>query len=231
VIDVPATVPQGRRLDHVPLGELRPHPRNPRTHKPAELRKSYDRFGFTNPIIVCERVGVIAAGHGRWELLCSMKADAAPPPDGVIVDEAGEWRVPVIRGWASKDDAELIGYVIADNRHTELGHWEHAELAPMLTAIDAGPGLSGTGFTPKDLKAMMEPAEAPKAAVGIENDYGQRADRYRNKQLRSIIFDYPLDAYEFVAQAALSARATFGVETNAELFVAMLRQFDQAHPA
>lgn len=50
-----------RRLDLLPLESLRPHPKNPRTHRLGELRKSFDQFGFTNPPLICERTGLLAA--------------------------------------------------------------------------------------------------------------------------------------------------------------------------
>jgi hypothetical protein len=220
-----------RRLDLVPLGELRPHPQNPRTHKPAELRKSFDRFGYTNPIIVCERTGLMAAGHGRYELLMAMDEDGADPPEGVEVNDDHEWMVPVSRGWASKDDDELLAYVIADNRQTELGGWETAELVPVLTDLaEIDTGLAGTGFTPTDLAKMQTPAEPEKPQVASENSYGQRADLYRNKQVRSIVFDYPIEAWDFVGRACAALRPQYEAETNAELFVAMLREYEAEHP-
>jgi hypothetical protein len=229
----------GRRIAHMPLGELRPHPRNPRTHKPAELRKSFNRFGYTNPILIDERTGLIAAGHGRYELLTQMHADGASPPEGVrtlVPDDPEhpddiEWLVPVTRGWASRDDEEAMAYLIADNRQTELGGWDNPELHEMLTPLEAGDlGLAGTGFTPAAMAKLLEPAK-PDPTSETENSYGERADNYRNKQLRSIIFDHPVEEYEYVIATAARARKTFGVETNAELFIAMLRQFESKHPA
>ena len=136
-----------RRLDTVPLSHLRPDPRNPRTHKAAELRKSFGRFGYTNPIMLDERTGLIAAGHGRYELLTAMKAEGVAPPEGVICeydDEGEEWYVPVVRGWASRDDDEALAYLIADNRQTELAEWAHPELAELLQPIsETDRGLAG----------------------------------------------------------------------------------------
>jgi hypothetical protein len=217
-----------RWMDYMPLSALRPHPKNPRTHKPKDLRASFDRFGYTSPITIDERTGLMAAGHGRWELLKVMANDFAERPEGVEVDEFGEWLVPVNRGWTSKDDEDAEAYLIADNRQAELGGWDPPELAEALTPLTDSPlGLEGTGFTPRDLKGLLEPA---KPTTGTENSYDQRADNYRNKQIRSIIFDYPLADFEFVTETAARARSTFKAETNAELFIAMLRSFEEAHP-
>ena len=228
--DAPLAPLTERRLDYMPLSDLRPNPANPRKHKPAELRKSFNRFGYTNPIHLDERTGLIAAGHGRHALLVQMKGDKATPPEAITVREDGEWLVPVSRGWASKDDDEAMAYLIADNRQTERGGWIEPELAAMLTEVrETDLSLAGTGFTPKDVDALLaDPAAEPE--TGIENDYGQRADLYRNKQVRSIIFDYPLADYEYVTTQAHAARRRHGAETNAELFILLLRAWDADHP-
>ena len=49
-------------------GELRPSPRNARTHSKKQVRQIADsikRFGFTNPVLTSG--GEIIAGHGRIE--------------------------------------------------------------------------------------------------------------------------------------------------------------------
>ena len=58
-----------QHIQNVALSALHPNANNPRTHskkKKAQLAKSIDRFGWTNPIIIDENMGVLA-GHGRLE--------------------------------------------------------------------------------------------------------------------------------------------------------------------
>lgn len=217
-----------RGIAYVPLEDLHPHPENPRGHK-GDLKGSLRRFGYTVPVLRCERTDLIAAGHGRWKALTAMSEKGDPAPEGVRVLEDGRWAVPVVTGWASADDDELLAYVIADNRQTELGGWELPELAGILqelTEVDLG--LTGTGYGPKDLEAMLRP-ERP--TVARENSYDQRADLYRNKQVRSFVFDYPLADYEEVTEAVRELTRRHQVETPAELFIAMLREWEKGHPA
>src|SRR4051812_31483193 len=50
-----------------PIGDLRPDPRNARTHPKrqiAQLCASIRQFGFTNPVLIDE-LSVLIAGHGR----------------------------------------------------------------------------------------------------------------------------------------------------------------------
>jgi ParB-like chromosome segregation protein Spo0J len=61
-----ATFPD-RRLEQTPIGDLKPHDLNPRTHSKKQLEQiaaSIRRFGFTNPVLIDEEQRIIA-GHGR----------------------------------------------------------------------------------------------------------------------------------------------------------------------
>jgi hypothetical protein len=86
---------------------------------------------------VDERTQRLVAGHGRFGALVEMKTHGDSPPDGLLVDDDGEWLVPVIRGWASRDDASAQAYLLADNRLTESGGWDDRELVAVLEEIQA----------------------------------------------------------------------------------------------
>src|SRR5262245_66468580 len=50
----------------VSIGSLRPYPNNARTHSARQIReiaRSFERFGFTNPILI-DQGNQIIAGHG-----------------------------------------------------------------------------------------------------------------------------------------------------------------------
>lgn len=54
-------------LAYRPVSELKPYPRNARTHSKKQVQqiaRSIERFGFTNPVLVSDD-GEIIAGHGR----------------------------------------------------------------------------------------------------------------------------------------------------------------------
>jgi len=149
-----------RRIVYTPLTELTPAPRNPQGHDLATLKASYERFGYTIPVLWCERKQAIAAGHGRVELLLAMRDAGEPMPDG-ITKAKGDWLVPVERGWASKDDAEFEAYLLADNQLTVLGIRDDKLLSEMLADLVAGPGLLGTGFDEAALKALLAAQPKP----------------------------------------------------------------------
>ncbi len=55
-------------IHHIPLGQLKPNPRNVRTHSKKQIRQlanSISEFGWTSPILTDENY-VILAGHGRY---------------------------------------------------------------------------------------------------------------------------------------------------------------------
>ena len=57
------------RIDYRAPDQLKPYPRNARTHSKKQIRQiaeSIRRFGFTNPVLVNSE-GMILAGHGRAE--------------------------------------------------------------------------------------------------------------------------------------------------------------------
>jgi len=56
-------------LEQIALGDLKPSPRNARTHDKKQIRQlaeSITSFGFTNPLLIDEGDNIIA-GHGRLE--------------------------------------------------------------------------------------------------------------------------------------------------------------------
>ena len=62
-------LPLHPQVKQVPIAALKPYANNPRTHSRSRLRtvvKSIKTFGWTNPILVDEDMGLIA-GHGRLE--------------------------------------------------------------------------------------------------------------------------------------------------------------------
>jgi ParB-like chromosome segregation protein Spo0J len=55
------------RIELWPIDRLRPYERNPRTHSETQvdqLAASMVEFGWTNPILIDEKAGILA-GHGR----------------------------------------------------------------------------------------------------------------------------------------------------------------------
>lgn len=128
-------------------------PKNPKRHAVEELEHSIERWGYVDPIVLDERSGRIIHGHGRRDRLVAIHdAGKEPPDDAITVDDAGEWWIPVYRGWASKNDEEAEDYAIATNRLTEIGGWDQTELLASLKRPAVR--LKGLGFKMPDIRKL-----------------------------------------------------------------------------
>lgn len=152
-----------RWIEYLPVGDLKPHPENPKGHALDDLANAVERFDFTEPILICERTGYIASGHGRREALMQLAEEGRPAPDGVAVAPGtGEWLVPVVRGWYSENDDELHFYLFASNHLGPTGGWVNDLLAPLLQDLAVSDvGLDGTGLTRDSLDALLAELAQP----------------------------------------------------------------------
>lgn len=150
--------PAPRWTSWVRLSDLRPAVRNPKEHDLPSLVESIQRYGWTNPILVCGRTERIAGGHGRLAALVHLKENGDPLPDGLVLDDDGEWCVPVSRGWSSRNDAELEAYIVLDNQLTIAGGWNDRVLAEMLHDLNAAdPSLfDAIGFTADEMDDLFK---------------------------------------------------------------------------
>lgn len=146
-----------REIIYMPLGGLPPAAVNPKRHDIEAIVASLDRFGWTNPALLDERTGRLVAGHGRREACISIRARGETPPSGVLVDDDGEWLVPVVRGWASRNDTEAAAYIVADNRLTEAGGWYMTDLAQLLEDVltDDVTLVETMGYNDEDLDELL----------------------------------------------------------------------------
>lgn len=149
------------RIEYMALSRLKKWPRNPKAHDIGQLDNSFQRFGFTNPIMIDEGTRQVVAGHGRIEGLAARKEAGKPPPDRIVV-KGDEWHVPVIRGLKFKNAKEAEAYLLADNQLTILGGFDEAALANMLREHEIN--LTGMGWDQQDLERIFrhlgEPSES-----------------------------------------------------------------------
>lgn len=137
---------QRLKVQYWPLAKLREAPDNARTHSAeqvAQLARSLDQWGWTNPLLVDEE-GELIAGHGR---LAAAKL-------------RGLREVPVIV-LAGLTEAQRRAYRVADNRLAENAGWDDDKLAAVmkdLRALDFD--LSAIGFDDDELAELLEPDDA-----------------------------------------------------------------------
>lgn len=144
-----------RYVDYVRLDQVQLATRNPKGHHGEGIAQSINHHGFAELPLLDERTGRLVAGHGRHEQLAAMHSAGHKPPDGVRVDDDGTWHMPVIRGWASRSDADAEAYLIGSNQWTIAGGWNDTDLAVVLGELAGQDLLELTGFTNDDLDALL----------------------------------------------------------------------------
>lgn len=87
-----------KHLEFVATGDLKPNPRNARTHSKKQIQQICDsirKFGFNNPILVDDAYEVIA-GHGRLTKASPGKAWASAMDVLPSLDEIQSYEIPDI---------------------------------------------------------------------------------------------------------------------------------------
>ena len=110
----------GLSIQYVSTRDLKPYENNAKIHSDEQVEQiisSIDRFGFTNPILVDESMGVIA-GHGRLQAAIRMGLKTVP--------------VVKIEGLSDEDKRALV---IADNKISENAQWDMAVLADEIEKL------------------------------------------------------------------------------------------------
>ncbi len=127
-------------LEKVAITSLKPHPLNPRIHPDSaldRLGKSFQEFGWTNPVLVSED-GFVLAGHAR------LKA----------AKKVGIEKIPIIRLPFSGRKAEA--YLVADNKLQDLTEWDFPKLADLLTELDTGDfDMEIVGYSNDELRGVL----------------------------------------------------------------------------
>jgi ParB-like chromosome segregation protein Spo0J len=132
------------QIQHVAPQSLRPYAGNARTHSKKQIKQiaaSIERFGFINPLIVCD--GVAIAGNGRLQAALQLGLKSIP--------------IIVVKNLSG---AEIRAYVIADNRLAQNAGWDPDVLAIELQGlIDLGfDDLELTGFSLGEIDGILSDA-------------------------------------------------------------------------
>lgn len=126
------------------ITELRPYVRNARTHSKkqiAQIARSIERFGFTNPVLISDE-GEIVAGHGRVEAAKFL----------------GLKSVPTL-ALSHLSETERRAYVLADNKLALNAGWDKELLAIELQAlVDLEFDTELTGFSLAEVDLVIDEA-------------------------------------------------------------------------
>jgi DNA modification methylase len=131
-------------VTNVPIEQLHLDPRNPRVHKPKQIRsiaESIKQFGFIAPVVT-DGQGRIIAGHGR--VLAAQKL--------------GWTEVPAIR-IEHLSEPQIRAYQIADNKLNENAGWNDQLLGEIfleLSILDLEFSTDITGFSVGEIDLLIE---------------------------------------------------------------------------
>ena len=131
----------GLTIQYRSLDSLVPYARNPRTHSEeqiAQIAASIREFGFTNPILIDAKNGIIA-GHGRF----------------AAAKELGMEKVRCI-DLSHMTEEQRRAYIIADNKLALNAGWNEELLRLELTDLkELGANLELVGFDAMELADIM----------------------------------------------------------------------------
>jgi ParB-like chromosome segregation protein Spo0J len=146
-----------------PIDGLQPYDKNARKHPPeqiAEIRASFRKFGWVQPILITDK-GEVIAGHARLEV--------------AIAEGWKEAKCLVVTGMTK---GEVRAYILADNQLALGGEWDEELLKGELRALERSNfDMAAVGFDAAELDRILEreragdgPGEVP--ASSYKEQYG-----------------------------------------------------------
>jgi hypothetical protein len=167
-----AAIKAAQSIEHWPLDRLKPYDRNARTHTPeqvAQIAASIQEFGFTNPILVDGKDGIIA-GHGRLQAARELAMATVPV---VVLDHL--------------TPTQRRAYVIADNQLAMNAGWDMHLLQQEVVALQLQDfDLDLLGFddnTLEDITNFLEDDPTVNSGEhGLIEDDGTRTEEEEAKE-------------------------------------------------
>jgi len=145
----------GETVEMVRVGDLKPHPRNPRKGNVGAIRESIEANGFYGAVVAQRSTSHVLAGNHRL----------------LAAREAGADALPVI--WVDVADDVALRILLADNRTNDLATYDTTALTELLQDIIAEVGdLAGTGYDKDALDALVA-----EVAPGADSDLAALVDK------------------------------------------------------
>ena len=126
------------RIESLNIQDLEHDAKNAREHSHHNIeaiKESLRRWGQQKPIVIGQD-NVVVAGNGTL----------------AAARELGWKQIQTVR--TDLNEAEKLGYAIADNRTAELADWDEVQLAATLQDI-AQEDIESTGFSVDDLNSLV----------------------------------------------------------------------------
>jgi len=222
------------QIEYTRLDALEAWPRNPKSHDLPKICASLRRFGFVSPIVIDEGAGRIVAGHGREAACRALRDQGEAPPDRVVLDQDGEWMVPVLRGVSFEDPGEAEAFLVADNRLVELGGWDDTELRAMLehqrdhiaSVAEGEPGMlqdlySAIGYSQREVEKYLT-ATAKRDTGGKTPQ--EKLDGFLEAEIKQIVLYFGSSEYDATIERLDALMDKFGVESHTEVICKLIEE-------
>lgn len=151
-----------KNIEIWPISKLKPYDKNPKLHPEdqiASICKSITAFGWTNPILVHSKFGIVA-GHGRYMAASKMGIEDVPV---ICLD----YLSPI----------EAKAYLLRDNKEGDTGYNEELLAAVFLELEEANVDLELTGFSDDYIAKLLNPeVPLPKDGHGNTREAGNEEE-------------------------------------------------------
>jgi len=190
----------------VKVTDLTPHPYNVRKGDTKAIKESLDANGQYRPIVVQKSTRHIIAGNHTYKAAVEMGWKEIT---ATIIDV---------------DDEAAIRIMLADNRTSELATNDEAALLTLLQRLEeSSDELLGTGYDIDDLEDLIFKIEGNSGTMSDAPSASERFDDYEARGIKSIILPYEVSEYEDLLPTLAKLRQQRDLETNSQLFAALVR--------
>jgi hypothetical protein len=144
----------------VDIWEPKPHPKNIRKHNIEAIKRSLQRYGQMKPIVVQKSTGFIIAGNGTWAAAHQLGWDQIAVTD------------------VDCDDHTAMGFLMADNKTSDLSAYDNEKLKDALALLSDGPGLFDSLWTIDEYEDLLaqDSAAITTAREEFKGGYAETAD-------------------------------------------------------
>lgn len=210
-----------------PIESVKQHPKNVRQGDIGAIAQSLEAHGQYAPIIVQRSTKRIVKGNHTWQ----------------AAKQLGWSEIAVLE--LDLSDRHALELLLTDNKTSDQAAYDENALAELLESLSKEKkSLEGTGYTGDDLDDLLasfqerfQPSLTPyggakpstAATVSLSAAKESQDAPYFHEltsptAVRGIVLDYPVKDFTWVVSAFAKARQQLGLDSNAEVVVALLEK-------
>lgn len=189
-----------------PIDSVTPHPRNVRQGDIGAICGSLNAHGQYRPIVVHKSTNHILAGNHTYQAA-----------------KALGWK-KIAMTFVDCDDEQALRILLVDNRANDLAIYDDSALADLLKELNASEGLEGTLFDGDDLDDLLFRISGTLGTAHPTLSATEALEAYEGRDTKSIVLPYSTAQYRDLMEKCSALRSSLGIETNSELFSALINK-------